>query len=1015
MSRSAYPYKDPIPATAFDEQRAASVLADLRQGGEALEDPVISAEFAALWDDPAAVALLSAIFGNSPFLGRLALSDVDYLPLFFAATPQDNLESLLDALAQGLTDASDIDAAMAQLRLSRRRVAFLVALADVGGVWNLLQVTSALSQFADAAIGGAVRWLLRQAGQKGDLALPDMTQPDKGSGLVVLGMGKLGAFELNYSSDVDLIILYDDEAAPYTGKRTAQDCFIRLAQSLVKMLQELTRDGYVLRTDLRLRPDPGVMPAVVSMRAAEQYYESLGQNRERAAMIKARPVAGDLALGAAYLERLQPFIWRRNLDYAAIADIHAIMRKIHSHTGAGSGGIDVEGHNIKLGRGGIRDIEFFAQTQQLIAGGRQPELRLSATCETLRALASGGWIDDVVADEMIAAYDFLRQLEHRLQMIADEQTQTMPKTAEGVALLACFMGYDGPAEPDIEPAEPAGPGQDFRGVLLHHLDRVHHHHGLLFDDAPGPTDTGNLIFFGTDDDPETLDQLAAMGFEGAQGISATVRGWHHGRYRALRSTRARELLTTLLPALLRAIADTANPNATLARFDRFLSNLPTGVQLFSMLTARPNLLELLAEIMGSAPHLANYLAENSNVVDAMTSAEFLGAPPRLTALRQEFADDLDQALDFQDVLDLTRRRVKERKFQIGVQILGATIDADRSGESYADLAETAVGAMLPKVGEAFAVGERHGVLKGGAMVVLAMGKLGSREMTGESDLDLIFVYDYPDPDSVSVGDRPLPAQQYYSRFSQRLINALTVPTAEGKLYEVDMRLRPSGNSGPVATRFDGFGDYQRKEAWTWEHMALSRARIIAGDDALADRVRQTIAEVLCRPRDRTTTAEDVIAMRQRLVTKAGPGNSNPWDLKMVRGGLLDIEFIAQFLQLVHAPEVPGDKLRILHPNTCKALSNLTRAGDLSRVDGDCLIEASGLYRDLMALFRIAVAGDFDPATAPRGMVNAALRISGASDLAQLEQRLLATQAGVLEIFRKIVGDTAETGPKAEPC
>ncbi|MDP7548733.1 MAG: bifunctional [glutamine synthetase] adenylyltransferase/[glutamine synthetase]-adenylyl-L-tyrosine phosphorylase, partial [Alphaproteobacteria bacterium] len=373
---------------------------------------------------------------------------------------------------------------------------------------------------------------------------------------------------------------------------------------------------------------------------------------------------------------------------------------------------------------------------------------------------------------------------------------------------------------------------------------------------------------GTDDDPQTLEKLAAMGFEGAQGAADTVRGWLHGRYRALRATRARELLTTLLPALLQAIAETANPNATLGRFDRFLSNLPTGVQLFSMLTARPQLLDLLAEITGSAPRLANYLAENSSVVDAMISAEFLAAPPALTALQVEFAAELNTAEDFQDVLDLTRRRVKEHKFQIGVQILGSTIDADQSGGAYADLAQAALASLLPRVRQAFAESEGHGGIAGGALAVLAMGKMGSREMTGESDLDLIFVYDYPDHDSVSDGPRPLMAQQYFSRLCQRLINAMTVPTAEGKLYEVDMRLRPSGNAGPVATRFDGFGDYQRDQAWTWEHMALTRARVIAGDAALSDGVRATMAEVLGRPRDRKLIAQDVVAMRQRLVKQA---------------------------------------------------------------------------------------------------------------------------------------------------
>ncbi len=987
MPRPGYPYLEDFAATAHDEARASAVLADLRAAGESLDEPDAQAALAAVWRDQSACALLLAVFGNSPFLGRVALADPAYLPRLFADSPEQTLAGLLRELAEGLRTAEAIDAAMVALRLARRRAAILIALADVGGVWNLQQVTEALSRFADAAISGAVRWLLRDAAGRGELHLPDDDAPERGGGLVILGMGKLGADELNYSSDVDLIALYDAEAAPYVGERSAQDCYIRMVQALVKMLQEPTRDGYVLRTDLRLRPDPGVTPVVVAMHAAEQYYESLGQNWERAAMIKARPVAGDLAAGAAFLERLQPFIWRRNLDYAAIADVHSIMRKIHHHEGDGD--IAVEGHNIKLGRGGIRDIEFFAQTQQLIAGGREPALRGATTCGALDALAIAGWIDGRAADELSLAYDFLRQLEHRLQMVGDEQTQTMPRTAEGVDHLACFMGYDD--------------GEVFRADLLAHLARVQHHHGMLFDAAPTPAGESNLIFTGTDDDPETMEKLAAMGFEGVQGASTTVRGWYHGRYRALRSARAQELLTTLMPALLQAVADTANPNATLGRFDRFLSNLPTGVQLFSMLKARPQLLELLAEIMGSAPRLANYLAENSSVVDAMTSAEFLAAPPALTALRREFAEDLDAALDLQDILDFTRRRVKERKFQIGVQILGATIDADRSGAGYADLADAALGSLLPGVGDAFAAAERHGRIDGGTMVVLAMGKFGSREMTGESDLDLIFVYDYPDDDSISDGERPLPAQQYFTRLSQRLINALTVPTAEGKLYEVDMRLRPSGNSGPVATRFSGFADYQRNEAWTWEHMALTRARVVAGGAELAARVEGTIAEVLRRPRKRQATAADVSAMRARLSRQKGGGGS-PWELKLVRGGLLDIEFIAQFLQLAHA----GDEAAVLHPNTCTALSKLARAGHLSRADADMLIAASGLYRDLMALFRIAVVGEFEPSEAPRGMVNAVLRISESTGLEQLEARLRATQAEVLSAFERIVDAAAES-------
>ena len=970
-----------------DPDRAAMALDDLRQAAAALDDAAAGRVVLGLCEDPAAAALLAGVFGNSPFLTRSILTEAAFLPRLFGAPADNTLAWLLQGLAVDLDAADGMDQVMRHLRVARRRVAILVALADIGGAWGTDRVTDALSDFADAAIGGAVRWLLRQLGGRGDLLLPDAARAEVGSGLAVLGMGKLGARELNYSSDVDLIVLFDQEVVPYAGKDSPQACFIRLVKDLVKLLQQPTGDGYVLRTDLRLRPDPGATPAVISMAAAEQYYESLGQNWERAAMIKARPVAGDLAAGAAYLERLRPFIWRRNLDYAAIEDIHSIKRQIHSHRGHAD--IAVEGHNIKLGRGGIRDIEFFAQTQQLIAGGRDPGLRAPATCDAIAALTEAGWITPPVAEEMVAAYDYLRRLEHRLQMIGDEQTQAMPKIADGVAHVANFMGHADLAS--------------FRDELLAHLDRVQRHYANLFETAPALSEGGNLVFTGTDDDPETLDTLEAMGFSGAQGVSATIRGWHHGRYRATRTSRSRELLTTLMPALLQAIASTANPNATLGRFDRFLNGLPSGVQLFSMLSARPQLLGQLAEIMGSAPRLANYLGENSGVLDAMIGDDFLAEQPSREELAGRLSGALAGSAVFEDVLDTTRRWVKERKFQLGVQILGATIDADGSGQAYAAMAEGAIAGLLPRVNDYFAEREGHGRIADGGMVVLAMGKLGSREMTAESDLDLIFLYDYGDGDGdgQSDGRRPLMGQQYFTRLSQRLINAITVPTAEGKLFEVDMRLRPSGKSGPVATRMSGFRDYQCDEAWTWEHMALARARVVAGPAELAARARSAIDEALRKPRDRAATARDVAEMRQRLAREKP--HDNPWELKLVRGGLLDIEFIAQYLQLAHAAVRP----EVLNPTTCAALSGMAEAGILDARVAEELIAASRLYRSLMAVFRVAVEGEFHPDEAPAGLAAVILRTAQTEDLATLERQLLTTQQRVLAHFAAIVEAAAE--------
>ena len=444
-------------------------------------------------------------------------------------------------------------------------------LAEVAGAWSLEQQTAALSRFAEAALGAALRHLLREAARKGLIALTNADQPEQDSGLIVLGIGKLGGYELNYSSDIDLIILYDPAAARVSARDGVQSFFVRLTRDLVRILEAYTGDGYSFRTDLRLRPDPASTPLAMSVPAALAYYESVGQNWERAALIKARPVAGDGAAARRFLRELQPFIWRKNLDFAAIQDIHSIKRQINAHRGGGR--IAVEGHDIKTGRGGIREIEFFAQTQQLIWGGRLPELRVGPTCEALRRLAGAGRIDPAAAAQLIDDYRFLRRLEHRLQMVDDAQTHALPSDRAGIERIAVFLGYS-----DTEA---------FVADLRAHLASVERHYAELFEQAPTLAGPGNLVFTGADDDRETLRTLSQLGFAEPATVSALVRSWHHGRLRATRSQRAREILTELVPELLRIFGATPHPDAALRRFDQFLSHLPAGVQLFSLFHANP--------------------------------------------------------------------------------------------------------------------------------------------------------------------------------------------------------------------------------------------------------------------------------------------------------------------------------------------------------------------------------------------------------------------------------------------
>ena len=570
-----------------------------------------------------------------------------------------------------------------------------------------------------------MRFLFREARAKGQWLGGTDAAPEAGSGFIVLGMGKYGAAELNYSSDIDLIVFYDLDQLKLRDGLEPQPFFVRLTKDLVKILQERTADGYVFRVDLRLRPDPGATQVALSTDSAFHYYESFGQNWERAAMIKARAVAGDEPAGRAFLTELAPFVWRKYLDFAAIADIHAMKRQIHVHKGFGV--IGVAGHNIKLGRGGIREIEFFAQTQQLIAGGRQLDLRIPRTLSALGQLVRRGWIKQEVETELTAAYVFLRTIEHRLQMVADEQTHQLPESDAELEAFSRFAGFSDKAA--------------FSAALLAVLETVQRHYGVLFEDSPELTRGGhNMMFAGEADDPATVEALGKLGFAQPSQVIATVRGWHHGRYPAVRSAQARERLTEVQPLLIEALAETASPDTAFTGFDRFLSELPSGVQLFSLLRANPKLLRLVADIMGTAPRLARILSRRRRVLDAVLDPRVLGDMPSQTAIAAMIADEMAGANDFQDALDRARVIGNEQAFLIGVRVLTGMISAPLAGSAYAQLAEELIGAVQRAVEADFAIA--HGKVPEGAAAVLAMGKLGGREMTASSDLDLIVVYDF---------------------------------------------------------------------------------------------------------------------------------------------------------------------------------------------------------------------------------------------------------------------------------
>lgn len=927
----------------------------------------------------------------SPYLAGLIEKDPNRLVSILNSDPGQYIAEICEELE--LADIETEKELRKFLRQSKQAAALSIALADLSGAWSVLEVTSALTRFADAALQAAVRFLLGEAVCSGKLVGPSVDEPDRGSGLIILAMGKHGAEELNYSSDIDLIIFFDPECAQVTIDKGAKVFWVRFTKSLVAIMQDRDENGYVFRTDLRLRPDPGATAAAISVPAALHYYESLGQNWERAAMIKARPCAGDIAAGIKFLSEIQPFIWRKYLDFAAIADVHSIKRQIHAHKGHGT--IAVAGHNIKLGRGGIREIEFFVQTQQLIAGGRNAALRVPRTVKALRILTKERWIEGTTAEKLKASYLFLRTLEHRVQMVRDEQTHSLPEKTDELNGVARMMGFD--------------THEDLERQLIPHMLSVESAYAELFEDEPSLSgEVGSLVFTGESDHPETLETLSGMGYRRPSDVSKLVRSWHFGRCPATRTSVARERLTDIQPKILESLAQTADPDTAFVAFDAFLSKLPVGVQIFSLIKSNPSILSLLTMLLGAAPQLVETITKRPQVFDALIDPGCVGAVPDHAEMRERVDGMLGEATYYEDLLDRARIVGKEQQFLIAVRYLSGAISAKAAGRAFSDLADLFLVRLLSAAWKELQL--VHGNVPGARISIIGMGRLGQRDMTLTSDLDLILVYDFDDAAEHSDGSKPLASKLYFIRLAQRFIAALSALTGAGQLYDVDFRLRPSGNSGPLATHVEALRNYQLESAWTWEHMALTRARIIGEDISFNARVDRIVDEILTMPRDVNLVYRDALDMRQRVEKEFA---DKKWDLKKGPGGLMDLEFIEQSLKIAHGARYPD----ILDPDFFKALTQMAAHGLLSLRDRDKLIDAAALYGELLHLTRCGLSQSFNPATAPEAFMRLICNRIGLPNSTLLEVHLKETQQEIRIIFNRVLGnqpvEVGEAGEKPE--
>ena len=873
----------------------------------------------------------------------------------FLARALERRPELAELLAQGdgevaLRAAKRVreGSAASALRDERLGLALVLAIGDLAGAFDLDKVMRELSTFADRALDRALNTAMNSR-------VPD-AEP---SGMIGLALGKHGAGELNYSSDIDPILLYDPEKLPRRERDEPGEAAQRYAREVVRLLSDVTSEGYVFRVDLRLRPASEVSPLAIPLNAAITHYESSALAWERAAFIRARACAGDIAAGEEFLDHIRPFVWRRSLDFGAIDEVRRLTHRIRDqHSGPS---VPEPGYNLKLGRGGIREIEFFAQTHQLIHGGRDPSLRSRGTRAALDALAATGRIGEEDARALGESYDGLRTIEHRLQMVGDKQTHSLPAgdALDNVAQLHGLADGSALVKHVQELARPVAERFD---ALLDE-DRISvpasAPHVLAGDTAEG------------DVPAELVDRIA---------------GWTDGKYQALRSTAALGAFEAIRPDLIASISGSPDPDAAVVRWEGLISRLPSAINLFRLLEARPGLFALLADCLTLAPPLADELARRPNLLDALIDRTALDLPGSVDDIvarmgRRERGDDYETRLD--------RLRVvtSETRFALGVQLIETAHDPLDIAAGLSRTAEAALQVAVDAAESEFAL--KHGRIAGSELVVVGLGRLGGGALTHASDLDIIYLFTGTH-EGESDGERPLGATLYFNRLAQRVTAALSVPTAQGALYEVDTRLRPQGNQGPLAVSVESFARYQREDAWTWEHMALTRARVLVGSDAARQQVGDVVTSILRGERDGDALRDDALKMRTEMAAHKQARGS--LDAKLLRGGLVDIEFLVHLLQLRHR--------EALTPHLDEAISQLIETG---RLPGT-ITEAHSLMTRLLVGTRLLAPDLEKPKSAAAALL---ARQSGCEDYDELIERLHEARRDVAATWRDIYGETLE--------
>lgn len=976
---------DDAVALAPSPEQAASALERLAEAG--------GAATLAAW--PAArLADLACVAGGSAYLSRQLIARGDAWPEL-ARTMDDGLPSraALDA-ACGLDAGDDAPALHRKLRRLAAAEMFRVGARDLLGAADLDETVTALTQLADATVSMACdhsRALLVKQG--GDAIGVD----GRPIGFFVLGMGKLGGGELNYSSDVDLVYMYDTDAVA-EGSRPAREFFTHLGSAITRAIGDTTADGLVFRVDLRLRPEGINGLPVNPVDVALSYYEGWGDTWERGALAKARPIAGDLALGERFLVQLEPFIYRRHLDYDTIEDIRGMKDRIDAELALQKPGT----RNVKIGRGGIRELEFAVQVLQLIHGGHVREVRGAGTRRAVDSLEREGLLSSAEADAMRSSYLFLRNVEHAVQVEEKRQTQTLPQRPEALRTLARRLGYGtGRRGAPESPDEVAGFEHDWD----FHTRRVHE----LFlrflelrlgDEGPREhaVDPLALALLGQIGDgcfEEAGAILAQMGIPGGEQAARNLARIYRGRLRGPASPQRRRAVEALAPRLLDAVARSSDPERALAGLVEFLIRTGAHTSYLALLGGSPKTMQILVSLFASSPYLAGHLVGHPELLDSLVRADSASAPePEPAALRAALDAAMpEDPLDEEEILAVLRRFRTTELLRIGLNDLAGALAPDAVHRALSTLAE----GMLVAAAEAarrLVAARVAGPWERVRLAVIAMGKLGAREMSYGSDLDLIFVYDS------GTGGFDGDAHLVVTKWMQKMINLLSARTRDGVVYEVDARLRPSGRSGPLVTTLAGFIEYHSKEADLWERQALIRSRVVYADAELASRVDAALAERVWGTSLDAAGAHEIAALRERVERELSGEDEGRLNIKTGRGGIVDIEFLVQMLQLRHGKAVPSVRRRA----TGEAIEALRDAGLLDDATASALLADYRFLRRLEARLRLERDRPVeDLAADPGGLGPLAVRLGydDEGDGGDPGDRLLAECRRVREEVRSI--------------